>query len=74
MNIQFDYVTGFVFLWTVVLGLIFCIAMFTLARLLQKAEREEDRLEFTEKFDKHETRLKAIEKLWIDSNRYEDIE
>lgn len=68
-TMQFDYVTGVLFAWTVGGCLIFATGLFTLARLLQKNDRLEDNFDFTQRMNKFDTRLRGIEQLWIDSQK-----
>lgn len=66
---QFDYVTGVLFFWVVLTSTLICISLWALAEVLRRRDQKlnDAQFDFYElEMSKFDTRLKGIEKLWID--------
>lgn len=69
---QFDYVTGVLFFWVVLTSTVICICLWTLAEVLRHRDKKFNDAKFKElslRMSKFDTRLKGIEKLWLDIER-----
>lgn len=69
---QFDYVTGVLFFWVVCTSTAICISLWVLAEVLRRRDQKFNDYQFDSidlEMSKFDTRLKGIEKLWLDIER-----
>ena len=69
---QFDYVTGVLFFWVVLTSTVICICLWALAEVLRHRDKRLNDAQFDLldlEMSKFGTRLKGIEKLWLDIER-----
>ncbi len=70
--IQFDYVTGVLLFWVVGTSALVCVSLWILSEVLKYGDRRrtEAKFNFVDlEMTRFDTRLKGIEKLWVDSQK-----